>query len=103
MDSKIVKESLEKLKPYIPSEIPAMGWYFQREEPADAVIFEKNKWTCMFQHIEKIASGNSLCFSSGLTGCGGAACYLGFKTPSPQAGRFLAEEEGFKKWYPFTG
>lgn len=97
VDSRIVKKNLQKLTQYIPVKIPTMGWYFSSEKPENTLVFEKDKWTCMFQHIEQIANGKQLCFSSHLSGCGGAAGYLGFKTPSSQAGKFLAEKERFKK------
>jgi hypothetical protein len=74
-----------------------MGWYFSNEQPPNALVFKNGKWTCMFQYMEKITAGKQLCFSSQLFGCNGAACYLGFKTPIRQAGRFLAEKEKFKK------
>ncbi len=91
VDSRIVKKNLQKIMQYIPTEIHTTGWYFRSERPEDVLVFEKNKWTCMFQHIKQIANGKQLCFSSNLTGCSGAACYLGFKTPSPQAGSFLQD------------
>ncbi len=51
----------------------------------------------MFSYINVIANGEPVCFSVQNTGCSGASCYLGFKTPSKDAGRFLAERERFKK------
>ena len=68
MDSRIVRESLTRLSKYLPTEFPAMGWYFDNEKPESVIVFEKNKWTCMFQFIEKVANGKQLCFSSQLTG-----------------------------------
>ncbi|NOX33580.1 MAG: DUF169 domain-containing protein [Deltaproteobacteria bacterium] len=97
MDSRTVKKNLLELTQYIPTELPAMGWYFSNEQPSSALVFEKGKWACMFQYMEQITAGKQLCFSSQLSGCSGAACYLGFKTPSQQAGGFLAEKEKFKK------
>lgn len=96
VNSRIVRENLLKLTQFIPVEIPSMGWYFSGEQPANALVFEKGKWTCMFQYMEQIANGKRVCFSANLSGCSGAACYLGFKTPSPQAGSFLAKKEKFK-------
>lgn len=97
VDSGIIKKSLQKITQYIPTEIHTMGWYFRSERPENALVFEKDKWTCMFQHIEQIANGKQICFSPDLTGCSGSACYLGFKTPGPHAGSFLVEKERFKK------
>ncbi len=97
VDSRIVKSSLLKLTAYIPTELPPMGWYFSDRQPPDALVFEKDKWTCMFQHLGQVAAGKPLCFSSQLCGCSGAACYLGFKTPGKSAGSFLAQKEKFKK------
>ncbi len=50
----------------------------------------------MFRHIDNVANGKQLCFSAKLSGCSGAACYLGFKKPDKHAGGFLAEKEKFK-------
>ena len=46
--------------------------------------------------MDQIANGKRVCFSANLPGCSGAACYLGLKTPNPQAGSFLAKKEKFK-------
>lgn len=97
MDSGIIKNSLVKFTQYIPPALPPMGWYFSEKQVENAIVFEKNKWTCMFQYIEQVAAGKQLCFSSQLSGCEGAACYLGFKTPGRNAGSFLAQKEKFKK------
>lgn len=51
----------------------------------------------MFGYINRLARAVPVCFSSENAGCSGASCYLGFKTPSKDAGRFLAEKEKFKK------
>ena len=96
VDSGIVKKNIKNLTQYIPTELPSMGWYFSKKQPANCIVFEKNKWTCMFQYVEQVASGRELCFSSELTGCQGAACYLGFETPNKKAGSFLAQKEKFK-------
>ncbi len=89
MDAKIVKEGLNRLLQYIPAKLPPMGWFFTDNSPSGAFMPDKDTWTCMFSHISRIAKGEQLCFSPENVGCSGASCYLGFKTPSAQAGRFL--------------
>lgn len=96
MDARIINENLQILSKYIVFTLPAMGWYFCNTRPRNTLVFEKDKWSCMFQHIDNIAGGKQLCFSADLPGCGGAACYLGFKKPSDNAGGFLAENEKYK-------
>jgi uncharacterized protein (DUF169 family) len=74
-----------------------MSWRFTSKPPDNAVMPVKNAWTCMFTYIDKVAKDKRLCLSAENPGCGGAACYLGFKKPAPDAGAFLAEKERFKK------
>lgn len=56
----------------------------------------KETWSCIMKYIEKVALGGKLCLSAQNPGCSGAACYLGFKEPRVNAGRFLTEKEKFK-------
>ncbi len=97
MDARKVKDGLNRLLQHLSVKMPSTGWSFAYTTPADAVILENEPWTCMFSCINVIANGKPVCFSAKNTGCSGASCYLGFKTPSKSAGRFLAEKERFKK------
>lgn len=92
-----VKEGLVELRTSIYDRLPAMGWYFSSSPPPDAEMPDTGVWMCMFSDMERVANGETLCFSDQRTGCRGAFSYLGFGPPSPQAGRSLAEREGFKK------
>lgn len=97
MDARKVKDGLTRLLQHLPVKMPSTGWSFACTAPADAAIPKNEPWTCMFSYINVIANGKPVCFSAQNTGCSGASCYLGFKTPSKTAGRFLAEKERFKK------
>ena len=97
MDARKVKDGLNRLLRHLPVRLPSTCWTFAGTAPEDAVIPANKPWTCMFSFMNVIADGRPVCFSAQNTGCDGAACYLGFKTPSKTAGRFLAEKEGFKK------
>jgi uncharacterized protein (DUF169 family) len=92
-----IKESLRQIGKYIPFRLPAMSWRFASMPPDNAVMPEKNAWTCMFTFVNEVAGGKRLCLFAEQPGCSGAACYLGFKNPAPDAGAFLAEKERFKK------
>ncbi|MCK9419543.1 MAG: DUF169 domain-containing protein [Nitrospirae bacterium] len=97
MDTRKVKDSLNRLLRYLPVRMPTTGWSFAHKAPACVVSPENRTWTCMFGYINRIVRGEPVCFSSENTGCSGASCYLGFKTPSKDAGSFLAQKEKFKK------
>lgn len=97
MDAGIVRRGLNRLYNCIPEMLPPMGWYFADKIPSDALLLEKDKWACMFSYYQQLVEGDKICFSAGRTGCSGASCYLGFTSPSKEAGRFLAEKEKFKK------
>jgi hypothetical protein len=97
MDARKVKDGLNRLLQHLPVKLPSTGWSFACTAPADAVIPENETCSCMFSYMNVIANGKPVCFSAQNTGCSGASCYLGFKTPSKTTGRFLAEKERFKK------
>jgi hypothetical protein len=97
MDAKTVKAGWKRLLDVLPLMLPAAGWYFVTQPPADAHLPEQAQWTCMFTYVARLAAGDQICFSAGRNGCVGAACYLGFAVPSGKAGRALAEKERFKK------
>ncbi len=97
MDSGIIKKDQQLFLRHFRAMMPAMGWYFSSRRSDDAIVFPSGKWACMFSRIHEVASGGRLCFSKNAAGCGGAACYLGFKNPGPDAGRFLASKEKFKE------
>lgn len=96
MNARAVKRCVDVLSRHIPMEMAPMGWYFSDEVPAGALEPDNGKKTCMFSFMKRVAGGGAVCFSSGHAGCPGASCYLGFKAPSKDAGRFLAERERFK-------
>jgi len=77
--------------------LPPIGWYFADSPPADAFLPDKGKWACIFSYFKRLIEGDRICFSVGRTGRSGASYYLGFTSPSKEAGRFLAEKEKFKK------
>ena len=97
MDAGVVKRGLNHLYRHLPEVLPPMGWYLADKTPSDALLLEKDKWACMFSYFKRLVEGCKICFSAGRTGCSGASCYLGFTSPSKEAGRFLAEKERFKK------
>lgn len=97
IDAQQVKRGIKRLMRHMPAKLPPMSWFFNDIAPDNAFMPPKNIWTCMFEHIEKVCNGKPMCFASGQSGCSGASCYLGFTSPSTQAGRFLAEKEHFKK------
>ncbi len=99
MNSKIVKESLQKLSEVISFKFPATGWYFSSKEIKDSISFEKKKWICMVMYLKKVTKKDArVCFSEGKTGCAGSGYYCGssdFMEGNP--GLFLSEGEGYKK------
>jgi len=97
MNSNSVREAVDRIEKNIPFCLPAMAWRFAHSVPAGATTVDDEKWVCMFSFVNGIADGETLCFSGGNTGCGGAACYLGFKKPSDEAAKFLAEDEKLKQ------
>jgi len=97
MNTRQIKDSLGHLERYIPFMMPAMSWRFASLPPDNAVMPEIDAWTCMFTFVNEVAKGKKLCLSIEQPGCSGAAYYLGFKRPAPDAGAFLAEKERFKK------
>ncbi len=100
MDSRIVKEGLNKLLEYIPVELPAMGWYYSETQPDDILTIDLNTRSCMFNHLKSIARGRGLCFSANRSGCMAGNCYLGFDELSNMKKRFSAavsDRENFKK------
>jgi len=97
MNAKLIKDGLGHLERYIPFVMPAMSWRFAAEPPRNAIVPEKDSWSCMFLYIKAVASGKKLCLSADNPGCSGAACYLGFKKTGAGAGSFLAGKEKFKK------
>lgn len=97
MNARLVKDSLGYLERCIPFTMPAMSWRFAAEPPHNAVMPERDTWTCMFTFVDAVARGKRLCLTADNPGCSGAACYLGFKKPGTGAGAFLAQKEKFKK------
>lgn len=97
MDVQKVKDSLERLLQHVSVRMPATGWSLAHKAPARAIIPDENTRTCMFSYINRVARGEAVCFSFENTGCSGASSYLGFKNPSRDAGKFLAQKERFKK------
>ena len=100
MESRLVKEGLNRLIEYIPVELPAMGWYYSDTQPDDAHMIELNKRSCMFNHLKSIARGKGLCFSANRSGCMAGNCYLGFDKPANMKKRFsfaVSDHENFKK------
>jgi uncharacterized protein (DUF169 family) len=97
MSEQRIKDLLNHIGKYIPFRLPALCWRFASTPPDRAVMPEKDTWTCMFTFVDEVAKGKRLCLSAEQPGCSGAACYLGFKKPAPDAGAFLAEKERFKK------
>ncbi len=92
-----VKRELHHFTPCIPFTFPALGWRFSKTAPEGAIVPENGSRACMFRFLERVAKGEKLSISASNPGCGGAACYLGFKPPSRDAGMFLAEKEKYKK------
>ncbi len=92
-----VKRELHRFTPRVPFTFPAMGWRFSKTAPEGAIVPENGSWACMFRFLERVAKGEKLSISASNPGCGGAACYLGFKPPSRDAGMFLADKEKYKK------
>jgi len=76
---------------------PPMCWRFSSTEPNHALFPKPSAWHCLFQFIKDVSDGNQLCLSREASGCSGAATYLGFKKPGPNAGTFLFKKERFKK------
>lgn len=97
MNSDLVREAAERLEKHIPFTMPAMAWRFATAAPKGATTVDDEKWVCMFSFVNGIAGGETVCFSRDHTGCGGAACYLGFKEPGKDAAEFLVEKEKLKK------
>lgn len=79
-------------------ERPATGWFFADAPPSGAFVPKNTRArVCFFALLGRLFKGQALCFSHGHAGCAGAACYLGFVPPSPKAGYYLSQGEGFKK------
>ncbi len=97
MKIRTLKQSLEHLSRYIPMAHPATGWYVAEEMPDTCIQPDSKNWSCIFSCFHQLLDGHRICFSSDRAGCSGAACYFGYKAPSRDAGRFLAEHEKFKK------
>lgn len=97
IDIREINKELVKLMKYIPCKYPATGWYFTPNQPNGSIAPNNESWSCIFSYINKVVKGNRLCLSVNNSGCSGAACYLGFKEPSKQAGIFLSDKEKFKK------
>ncbi len=92
-----IKRGMRRFAPCIPCGLPAMGWRFSDAAPAGALVPDSGEWACMFRFLERVARGEKLSISAANPGCAGAACYLGFKRPSTDAGAFLADKEKYKK------
>ncbi len=99
MNGKEIKNGLETLEACITFPYPAMCWYFTEDPGEDALHFKKDKWVCMFMYLKLAAkTGRPLCFSKDRgESCVGAAEYFGFRPIAKDSGRFLADEEHFKK------
>jgi len=91
-----IKDGVRELAEVVPLERPATGWYTTDAKPDDIIEFGES-WTCMVRLLEGLAEGRRLCFSAEHHGCAGAAAHLGFKEPESDAGRLMAEEQGYKK------
>ncbi len=97
MNSSTIREAAESIERHIPFRLPAMWWRFASTVPEGAVTVDDEKWVCMFSLVTGITDGDTVCFYQQHTGCGGAACYLGFKEPAEEGPSFLAEKEKLKK------
>lgn len=99
MNGKEIKNGLNVLESLIAFPYPAMCWYFTDDPGEDALPFKKDKWICMFMYMRLAAkSGRPLSFSKDRgESCVGAAEYFGFRPITKNSGRFLADEEHFKK------
>lgn len=97
MNSGAVKLGVRQLRNSVQALQEATCWYFSDMVPEGAYVLDHYYKSCMFELTEKIQAGGCLCFAADQAGCSGASFYLGFTEPSPGAGRFLCEVEGYKK------
>ncbi len=97
MDSRKLKTANREFVSHFPVTMPSMGWYFSENPPEETMELPVDRWSCMFEYIEDVANGKTVCFSEKSSGCSGAACYLGFAQPSLKAGGFLSSGEKFKE------
>lgn len=99
MNGRKIKTALAVLEDHLSFPYPAMCWYFTDNPGEDALFFKRDTWVCVFMFLKRVAkSGRPLAFSKDRgESCIGAAEYLGYMPIKPGSGRFLVEDEHFKK------
>ena len=99
MKSIEVKKRISELSETVSLKYPAIGWYFSSEEIENSIVFQNEKWVCMFMYLKAVLEkGRRIRYSDdNMKACTGPSEYFGFSALEDDDGKFIAEVERFKK------